>query len=45
MTADVFRDAIKDPDVEDLGRALPVRLADLVADRAARCLSTLRLPD
>jgi serine/threonine-protein kinase HipA len=35
---DAFAEAAKAPDVLELGRALPAKLADLVADRAARCL-------
>lgn len=35
--ADAFADAAADPDVVALGRDLPTRLVDRVADRAARC--------
>jgi serine/threonine-protein kinase HipA len=35
---EVFGDAAKAPDVQELGRDLPRRLVDLVAERAARCL-------
>jgi hypothetical protein len=34
---DAFADAARAPDVVDLNRDLPNRLADLVADRAALC--------
>ena len=37
LVPDVFADAAKATDVEALGRPLPTRLVDLVADRAARC--------
>ena len=35
---DAFAEAANAPDVVDLGRALPAKLTDLVADRATRCL-------
>jgi serine/threonine-protein kinase HipA len=35
---DAFAEAANAPDVVDLGRTLPAKLAELVADRAARCL-------
>jgi serine/threonine-protein kinase HipA len=34
---DVFADAAKAPDVDALGRSLPTRLVDLVAERSERC--------
>ena len=37
LAPDVFADAAKAPDVEALGRPLPTRLVDLVADRSERC--------
>jgi hypothetical protein len=39
---DAFADAASSPDIVTLGRELPGRLVDLVADRAARCLQLLR---
>ena len=41
LAPDAFADAIQDPDVAKLGRSLPGRLADLVSDRAARCMRLL----
>ena len=35
--ADAFADAAADPDIMALGRPLPHRLTELVADRASRC--------
>jgi len=37
LVPDAFADAAKSPDVEALGRPLPTRLVDLVADRSERC--------
>ncbi len=37
LAPDVCADAAKAPDVEALGRPLPTRLVDLVADRSERC--------
>jgi len=37
LAPDVFADAAKAPEVEALGRLLPTRLVDLVADRSERC--------
>jgi serine/threonine-protein kinase HipA len=37
LAPDVFADAAEAPDVEVLGRPLPTRLVDLVADRSERC--------
>lgn len=37
-----FADAAAAPDVAALGRPLPARLVDLIADRADRCLALLR---
>jgi serine/threonine-protein kinase HipA len=37
LAPDVFADAAKAPDIEALGRPLPTRLVDLVADRSERC--------
>ena len=37
LAPDVFADAAKGPDIEALGRPLPTRLVDLVADRSERC--------
>lgn len=39
--ADAFADAARAPDVASLGRPLPARLVDLVAERAARCRAIL----
>jgi hypothetical protein len=41
-TADAFRDAAASPDVASLGRPLPARLIDLVAERVERCRDLLR---
>lgn len=41
---DVFADAATEPDVLALDRPLPLRLVDLVADRAQRCLAVLPAP-
>lgn len=38
---DAFADAARSPDSAALGRRLPGRLVDLVADRSARCLQIL----
>jgi serine/threonine-protein kinase HipA len=38
LAPDAFADAAQAPDVATLGRPMPARLVDLVADRAARCL-------
>ena len=38
---DAFAEAAKAPAIKALGRALPGKLADLVADRAGRCLRVL----
>jgi serine/threonine-protein kinase HipA len=35
---DAFAEAARSPDIVDLGRSLPSRLADLVAARSVRCL-------
>jgi len=40
--SDAFADAASAPEVASLERLLPSRLADLVADRAERCLALLR---
>jgi hypothetical protein len=40
---DAFRDAAASPDVASLGRALPSRLVDLVAERVKRCREVLRV--
>ena len=37
LLPDVFADAAKAKDIEALGRPLPTRLVDLVADRSERC--------
>jgi hypothetical protein len=36
-----FADAARDPEVAAVGGALPGRLADLISERAKRCLSVL----
>jgi serine/threonine-protein kinase HipA len=41
LIPDVVSDAARAPDVEELGRELPNRLVDLVADRAARCMRVM----
>jgi serine/threonine-protein kinase HipA len=43
-TPEAFAAAAASPDVEPLGRPLPARLVDLVADRVERCQAVLRLP-
>ena len=42
--ADAFSAAAADPSVAELGRPLPTRLVDLVAERAGRCLAVLDSP-
>jgi serine/threonine-protein kinase HipA len=47
IAPDAFADAAKAPDVAVLGSSLPARIADLVAERSARCarlLGALRNP-
>jgi serine/threonine-protein kinase HipA len=41
---DAFAMAAGEPDIVALGRPLPARLVDLIADRAARCARVLDLP-
>jgi serine/threonine-protein kinase HipA len=41
LAPDVFAEAAKAPDVVALGRPMPARLVDLIADRAARCLQLI----
>ena len=41
LAPDVFAEAAKSPDVVALGRPMPARLVDLIADRAARCLKLI----
>jgi serine/threonine-protein kinase HipA len=41
ITPDAFADAINAPDIVALGRGLPPKLLDLIADRAARCRKLL----
>jgi len=41
---DAFSDAAAAPDITDLGRGLPQKLVDLVAERAARCVKLLTAP-
>jgi serine/threonine-protein kinase HipA len=41
---DAFSDAACTSDITDLRRDLPVRLVDLVADRATRCARLITLP-
>jgi serine/threonine-protein kinase HipA len=44
LAPEAFADAGKEPGVAQLGKALPSRLVDLVAGRAARCSRFLRSP-
>jgi serine/threonine-protein kinase HipA len=39
-----FADAASAPDITELGRPLPGKLVDLIADRAERCLRLVRSP-
>jgi len=41
--AEAFAEAAADPDVVALGRDLPGRLVDIIADRAARCKQLIDL--
>jgi serine/threonine-protein kinase HipA len=41
---DAIADAASAADVESLGRALPARLVDLIAERVERCAAMLRAP-
>jgi serine/threonine-protein kinase HipA len=41
VAPDVFADASKSPEVTTLGRELPGRLVDLLADRIARCIKVV----
>ncbi|HEV2370506.1 MAG TPA: HipA domain-containing protein, partial [Acidimicrobiales bacterium] len=41
LAPDAFASAANAPGVRELGRPLPARLIDLVADRSARCLKSL----
>jgi serine/threonine-protein kinase HipA len=43
-TPDAFAEAAASPEVTTLERPLPTRLVDLVAERAARCVSVLHAP-
>jgi hypothetical protein len=42
LAPEVFASAASVPEVEALGRPLPARLGDLVADRATRCRHLLQ---
>jgi hypothetical protein len=44
LAPDVFAEAANAPDVAVLGRDLPGRLVDLVADRASRCMQLIESP-
>ena len=44
LAPDAFADAAKASDTADLDRPMPARLVDLVADRAARCLTLIAAP-